>query len=103
MIGQEGVKKIFWAERKEGIGGINGEDDKETTEDETKLFEEEIGMGSESENETKWVGVTPLIGWLFLGTRRSVKLAWRLGERLGGKCSGRDRRRKREHQAVRAA
>jgi hypothetical protein len=29
LIGQEGVKKLLWAERKEGIGGINGGAEKE--------------------------------------------------------------------------
>jgi hypothetical protein len=99
-MGKEGVKTIFLAERKDGIGGINdeaekdeviggmsGEDDKENK-DETKWGEEEILIGSESEDEEDWGEEAPLIGWMSVGEGKKRDAGAAIGGEVGRKSFG---------------
>ncbi len=83
MIGQEGVGARFGAEREDGIGGSKDEDDKEN-EDETRLFAEEILIGSESEDEKRLVEEEPLIGWVICDERKKREIGMAIGREAAG-------------------
>ncbi len=78
MIGQEGV-----GEERMGLVGLKTRTTKKK-EDETRLFEEEILIGSESEDEKRLVEEEPLIGWVICGKGKNRDAGVAIGREEAG-------------------